>query len=115
MKTAKSLENVLSGLILSGVLGLGLAALPIVASLPAMAQAQGPAALTGKVTSQEEGAMEGVVVSAKRQGSTIMVSVASNAQGQFAFPKDRLEPGTYDITMRAIGYVLPKTTATVSA
>src|SRR5258706_2548416 len=115
MKTVKGLEGVLIRVTLAGVLGLGLATLPIVASLPAMAQSQGPAALTGQVTSQEEGAMEGVVVSAKRQGSTIMVSVVSNAQGQYDFPKDRLEPGAYDITMRAIGYVLPKTTATVSA
>src|SRR5438477_7542027 len=106
MKTVKGLEGGLAGLTLAGILGLGLAALAIVASLPALAQSQGPAALTGKVTSQEEGAMEGVVVSAKRPGSTIMVSVASNAQGQYAFPKDRLEPGAYDITMRAIGYVL---------
>ncbi len=79
-----------------------------------MAQSQGPAALTGKVTSQEEGAMEGVVVSAKRQGSTIMVSVDSNAQGQYSFPKDRLEPGTYDVTMRATGYVLAPTKVTLS-
>ena len=73
------------------------------------ALAQAPAALTGQISSAKEGAMEGVVVSAKRQGSTIMVSVDSNEQGQFSFPKDRLEPGTYDVTMRAIGYVLPPT------
>ena len=115
MKTVKGLGSVLTALTLVGMAGAGLSALPIVWSLPAMAQSQGPAALTGTVTSQEEGAMEGIVVSAKRQGSTIMVSVDSNAQGQFSFPKDRLEPGTYDITMRAIGYVLPPTTATLAA
>jgi virginiamycin B lyase len=115
MRTVKSLGSGLAGLILAGVAGAGLSALPIVASLPAMAQSQAPVALTGDVSSQEEGAMEGVIVSAKRQGSTIMVSVDSNAQGQFSFPKDRLEPGTYDITMRAIGYVLPPTTVSVSA
>jgi len=34
-------------------------------------QAQAPAALTGQVSSAEEGNMEGVVVSAKKDGSTI--------------------------------------------
>ncbi len=51
--------------------------------------------------------MEGVVVSAKRPGSTIMVSVSTNAQGQYSFPKDRLAPGDYDITMRAVGLHAP--------
>jgi streptogramin lyase len=50
--------------------------------------------------------MEGVVVSAKRDGSTITVSVVSDAQGQYSFPRDRLEPGTYAISMRAVGYDL---------
>ncbi len=71
-----------------------------------MAQNRGPAALTGTVSSREEGKMEGVVVSAKRPGSTIMVSVSTNAQGQYSFPQDRLAPGDYDITMRAVGYTL---------
>ena len=43
-------------------------------------------ALTGQVTSAEEGPMEGVVVSAKKDGSTISVSVVTDAQGRFAFP-----------------------------
>jgi len=59
--------------------------------------------------------MEGVVVSAKRTGSTIMVSVSTNAQGQYAFPQDRLVPGVYNITMRAAGYTLQPTTATVQS
>jgi streptogramin lyase len=63
-------------------------------------------ALTGKVTSQEEGVMEGVVVSAKREDSTITVSVVSDSQGQYGFPEDRMEPGIYAISMRAIGYEL---------
>jgi len=61
----------------------------------ALAQAQGTAALAGQVSSAEEGAMEGVVVSAKRDGSTISVSVVTDAQGRFAFPAARLEPGHY--------------------
>src|SRR5262245_6787899 len=70
------------------------------------AQGQPPAALTGVVTSAEEGAMEGVVVSAKRQGSIATISIASDAQGRFSFPEPRLEPGSYAISIRAIGYEL---------
>ena len=40
-----------------------------------------PSALSGQVTSVEEGPMEGVVVSAKKDGSTISISVVSNAAG----------------------------------
>src|SRR6266478_5062442 len=70
----------------------------------AVAQAQAPVALTGQVSSAEEGAMEGVVVSAKRDGSTISVSVVTDAQGRFAFPAARLEPGHYTLKARAAGY-----------
>ncbi len=44
---------------------------------------QAKGALTGQVTSAAEGPMEGVVVTAKRAGSTIAVSVISDAQGQY--------------------------------
>jgi streptogramin lyase len=64
------------------------------------------AQLSGKVTSKEEGAMEGVLVSAKRAGSTITVTVVSDAQGRYAFPADRLAPGTYSLRVRAAGYEL---------
>jgi streptogramin lyase len=63
-------------------------------------------ALSGKVTSQEEGAMEGVVVSAKKKGSTITLSVVSDKQGTFGFPANRLEPGHYVLAIRAVGYDL---------
>ena len=53
------------------------------------------AALTGQVSSAEEGNMEGVVVSAKKAGSTVMVSVTTDAQGRYTFPENRLEPGQY--------------------
>ena len=59
------------------------------------AQAQTQDALTGQITSAEEGAMEGVLVSAKRTGSTITISVVSDAQGRYSFPAARLEPGEY--------------------
>ncbi len=52
------------------------------AAAPFHAQAQtasAPSALTGLVTSAEEGPMQGVVVSAKKDGSTISISVVTNA------------------------------------
>jgi virginiamycin B lyase len=64
------------------------------------------AALMGRVTSREEGAMEGVVVSAKKGGSTITVSVVSDKQGVYSFPVNRLEPGHYSLKIRAVGYDL---------
>src|SRR5262245_5122214 len=70
------------------------------------ASAQMPSALSGQVTSAEEGPMEGVVISAKKDGSTISVSVVSNAGGLFAFPASRLEPGHYTLKARAAGYEL---------
>jgi virginiamycin B lyase len=71
---------------------------------PVEAQTQSPSALAGKVTSQEEGAMEGVLVSAKRAGSTMTITVVSDAQGQYSFPRDRLDPGKYSVAIRAVGY-----------
>src|SRR6267142_3050205 len=67
----------------------------------ALAQAQGTVALTGQVSSAEEGAMEGVVVSARKEGSTIIISVVTDARGRFAFPAARLEPGHYTLKARA--------------
>src|SRR5437870_1372898 len=69
-----------------------------------LAQAAGK--LTGQVTSAEEGAMEGVVVSAKKDGSTIAISVVSDDKGNFSFPSAKLEPGKYTLRIRAIGYEL---------
>jgi virginiamycin B lyase len=62
------------------------------------------AALTGQVTSPEEGRMEGVLVSAKRDGSTITTTVVSDAQGRYSFPGSKLEPGHYALRIRAAGY-----------
>jgi virginiamycin B lyase len=72
-------------------------------------------ALTGKVTSTAEGAMEGVIVGAKKAGSTITTWVVSNAQGQYTFPRQRLEAGKYAISVRAAGYELPNTSVDVTA
>jgi virginiamycin B lyase len=76
------------------------------------AGAQGAAALAGQVTSAEEGPMPGVIVSARKDASTITVSVVSDDQGRYSFPASRLEPGRYNLQARAVGYDLegPKAT-----
>ncbi len=78
----------------------------LLAGSPTGALAQSAAAMTGQVTSAEEGPMEGVLVSAKKQGSTITVTVATDANGQYSFPADRLDPGRYALAIRAAGYDL---------
>src|SRR5712691_11324922 len=68
--------------------------------------AQAQAALTGLVSSSNEGAMEGVLFSAKKEGATITTTVVTDAQGRYSFPAARMEPGKYTISIRAIGYKL---------
>src|SRR5260221_3857858 len=81
-------------------------ALAFAAGGPAPAAAQTSTALAGRVSSAEEGAMEGVVVSAKKAGSTVTVSVVSGAQGRFSFPSAKLGSGSYSLKIRATGYEL---------
>src|SRR5690242_21904851 len=88
-----------------------LAAASILASAPARADERAPAALTGQVTSDPEGAMEGVVVTARKDGSIVSTSVTTDARGRYAFPENRLEPGRYTVTIRAVGYDLPAATS----
>ncbi len=64
------------------------------------------AALTGSVSSAAEARMEGVLISARRSGSTITVTVVSDGKGQFSFAPAKLEPGKYALSIRAIGYEL---------
>ncbi len=73
---------------------------------PASAAAQTSTVLTGRVSSAEEGAMEGVVVSAKKAGSTVTVSVVSDDQGRFSFPSAKIGSGVYSLRIRATGYEL---------
>jgi streptogramin lyase len=77
------------------------AALPVP---PAYAQTQ--VALTGRVSSAAEGLMEGVLVSAKQEGSTVTVSVVSDHSGSFSFPASKLASGHYLLAIRAVGYDL---------
>jgi len=81
-------------------------ALALLQAGPLPAHAQTAAALTGQVTSTEEGAMEGVLVSAKRAGSNITITVVSDANGTYSFPAGKLAPGEYALRIRAIGYDL---------
>ena len=46
-------------------------------------RAQPSIALSGRVSSAEEGPMEGVLVSAKKTGSTITITVVSDEQGRY--------------------------------
>jgi len=97
---------------------LGVAALGVLLSQQAASPGTddaAPAALAGGVTSDAEGAMEGVVVTAHKDGSIVSVSVTTDAQGRYAFPESRLEPGPYKIAIRAVGYELAApATATVA-
>src|SRR5579864_9835977 len=70
------------------------------------AQNSEPVALSGVVGSQQEGFMEGVIVSAKRDGANFTVSVVSDAKGEYRFPRSHVEPGKYALTIRAVGYDL---------
>ena len=62
--------------------------------------------LTGRVTSAAEGPLEGVVVTAKRDGSTIAVSVVSDAEGRYRFPAAGLRAGRHALGIRAVGFEL---------
>ena len=88
------------------ILTAGIAVVLFPSTQQTAAQNQPAAALTGVVSSEAEGSMEGVVVSAKKTGSTVTVSVISDAQGRYSFPANRLGAGKYSIKIRAIGYEL---------
>ena len=88
------------------ILTAGIAVVLFPSTQQTAAQNQPAAALTGVVSSDAEGAMEGVVVSAKKTGSTVTVSVISDAQGRYSFPANRLGAGKYSVKIRAIGYEL---------
>ena len=75
-----------AGLVAMAV-GIGVA---VVVALSPAGHAQSSAALGGRVTSAEEGPMEGVLVGAKRAGSTITVTVATDAGGRYSFPAGKL-------------------------
>src|SRR5580658_9262067 len=64
--------------------------------------ASAEAGLFGQVTGPE-GAMEGVMVIAKKDGSNISYTVASDAAGHYSFPAGKIEGGAYTLSIRAVG------------
>ena len=93
----------------------GVSVLAFVALLATAGQAQTASpALTGTVTA-EQGALEGVLVSAKKAGSNITITVVSYKDGHYAFPAAKLEPGQYALRIRAAGYDLDNTAVAVTA
>jgi streptogramin lyase len=86
--------------LLAGITLVAFAALPMAAA-PAQTVALG-----GQVTSAEEGAMVGVLVSAKKAGSTITITVVTDRDGRFSFPASKIDPGQYALRIRAVGYDL---------
>lgn len=73
---------------------------------PRVVEAQSGAAISGVVTSQEEGKMEGVLVTARKEGGNSQVTVVTDKSGKYAFPRTHLEPGSYTLKTRAVGYDL---------
>jgi virginiamycin B lyase len=89
------------------LLGMTALAAILVQAAPSIASAkEAPAVLTGQVSSDAEGAMEGVVVTVHKDGSIVSVSVTTDKTGHYAFPENRLDPGHYTLAIRAVGYDL---------
>src|SRR5262245_1642371 len=86
--------------------GVAVISLALGGLLPGYAQTE--IALTGQVASAEEGLMDGVLVSAKKHGSTVTITVVSDERGNYSFPAPKLEPGRYSLRIRAIGYDLDR-------
>jgi len=77
-------------------------------------RAESPTVLTGTVSAEAEGKMEGVVVTAQAPKSIVRVSVTTDAQGRYSFPQSHLKPGRYALSIRAVGYDIESpVTATV--
>lgn len=91
------------GLVAAGLFVAALAGLRLV---PQVLHAQSGAAIAGVVSSKEEGKMEGVVVTARKDGGNFQVSVVSDKAGKYSLPATHLEPGSYKLTIRASGWDL---------
>jgi len=74
-------------------------ALPLVAATPAQAADQ---LLSGSIASRSGQKLDGVTVSAKREGSTITTSVYTDAAGEYFFPP--LPEGRYRVWAQALGF-----------
>ena len=65
-------------------------------------------ALSGGVDSAVESAMQGVLVSARRDGSPITLTVVTDQSGHFEFPSAKLVAGRHTLRIRAAGYELER-------
>jgi virginiamycin B lyase len=90
----------------SRIAAAGLVALSLQVQFGAAVARAGASGLSGQVTSAEEGAMAGVLVSAQKLGSPITVTVVSGNDGRFDFPSAKLASGRYSLRIRAVGYDL---------
>ena len=78
---------------LPGLAGFAVMLVLAASDIRSLAQ-ENPVALAGQVRSTAEGLMEGVVVSAKKAGSTVTVSVISDARGQLQLSSEQTGAGS---------------------
>jgi virginiamycin B lyase len=78
----------------------------VASPLAARPDDRAPSALAGRVSSETEAPMEGVLVRAKGIASTVSVAVVTDRNGRYSFPAARLAPRTYNLDIRAVGYEL---------
>ena len=71
---------------------------------PLVAQSQ--TALSGRISSAEEGPMEGVLISARKIGSTVTINVVSDRDRAFQLPRGQAGAGPVFVEIRAVGYDL---------
>ncbi len=74
---------------------------------------QSPAVALAASVRRPKARWKSVLVSARREGSPMSVTVISDAAGRYAFPAGRLVPGVYRLSIRAAGYDLADPTRTV--
>jgi len=64
------------------------------------------AALCGTVTAPGAGSLEGVLVTARRTGAGVSVTVSTTERGRYCFPRTHLPAGDYALRIRATGFDL---------
>src|SRR5499425_2275327 len=83
------------------------------ASLIMISGAQADQLLAGAITSASGQKLEGVTVSAKRDGTTITTSVYTDQDGNYYFPP--LADGKYQVWAQALGFETAKGSVDLSA
>lgn len=80
--------------------GTALAILAFASAFTTDAFAQEATLLSGKIVSSTGSPLAGIPIKAQRTGSNILVSVYSNARGEYSFPMwSDLTPGTYNVAI----------------